>query len=78
MPSMPNGFPPGGSSREPVFNVPLVVTILIVLMLGMQLLMVFGPEEWATSLLLDWSFIPARLAAALGLDPMQALSLIHI
>jgi membrane associated rhomboid family serine protease len=66
---------PDTPSREPVFNLPTVVIVLILLMIAFQLVMVFGSEEWATTILLDWSFIPARLSAALGLDPLGALQL---
>ena len=73
MSSAPEGSSTDGSSREPVFNLPTIVMALILLMIALQMVMVFGSEEWATTLLLDWSFIPARLAASLGLDPFSAL-----
>lgn len=59
--------------REPVFNMPPVITTLLLLMGAVYLIMTVLPEEMGTFLLLDWSFIPARFAAGLGLDPMTAL-----
>ena len=61
------------SSNEPMFNLPSVITALIALMVVMQLVLVFGSENFATTVLLDWSFIPARFASALGVDPLTAL-----
>lgn len=73
MSDTPDERPDAASAHEPVFNLPSVVTVMIMLMLGVQLLLVFGSENFATTLLLDWSFIPARFASALGLDPLLAL-----
>ncbi len=64
---------PEASSREPIFNLPAVIVWMIVAMLCVQLVMVFGSDDWATIVLLDWSFIPARLAMSLGLNPSEAL-----
>jgi membrane associated rhomboid family serine protease len=69
----PDERPDTASSDEPMFNVPKVVLGLIGVMLGVELLLVFGSENFATTLLIDWSFIPARFAAALGLDPLLAM-----
>ena len=73
MVSAPKDSSPEGLSREPVFNLPKVVIVLILLMITLQGVRMFGAVDWATTLLLDWSFIPARLAASLGLDPFSAL-----
>ena len=61
------------SQREPVFNMPPVITALLLLMGAIFFVMVLLPEELGSFLLLDWSFIPARFAAGLGLDPLSAL-----
>ncbi|MFZ4787088.1 MAG: rhomboid family intramembrane serine protease [Beijerinckiaceae bacterium] len=61
------------SQREPVFNLPPVITALLLLMGAIFFVMVLLPEEMGSFLLLDWSFIPARFAAGLGLDPLAAL-----
>jgi membrane associated rhomboid family serine protease len=69
----PDEKPKAAASHEPVFNLPPVITGLLVFMLAVQLVLVFGSENFATTLLLDWSFIPARFSSSFGLDPLLAL-----
>ena len=60
------------NAREPLFNVPGIVIGLIALML---LIYAFGEtllgEE---SLIVDFAFIPARLALLFGMDPVSVLN----
>ena len=59
--------------REPILNLPPVITALILVMGAVHAILTFLPEDFGSFLLLDWSFIPARFAAGLGLDPLAAL-----
>ncbi|WP_457090006.1 rhomboid family intramembrane serine protease [Microvirga sp. P5_D2] len=52
--------------REPVFNLPPVVTISILVLAGIHLLRMFLSQETDIELVFEWAVIPARWAVAYG------------
>jgi membrane associated rhomboid family serine protease len=52
--------------REPVFNLPPVVTISILVLVGIQLLRMLVSQETDIELIFEWAVIPARWAVAYG------------
>jgi membrane associated rhomboid family serine protease len=58
---------------EPLFNVPAVVLAVVGLLAAIHVLrlMLPGPEDM--QVVLELGFVPARVAAALGGDPLQGL-----
>ena len=49
------------SEREPVLNVPAPLVAIVLVLLGIHLLMAFGPSPWTREVLVAGAFIPARL-----------------
>lgn len=58
--------------REPMFNFPPVISGLLLVMIGIHVVMMALPDDLGSFLVLDWSFIPARFADGIGLDPLAA------
>ncbi len=52
--------------REPIFNLPTVVTLSVLGLVGIHLLRFFLAEETDFELLIDWAVIPARWSVAFG------------
>jgi membrane associated rhomboid family serine protease len=53
-------------TREPIFNLPAVVTACLLALIGIHALRLLLSDEADFSLLIDWSVIPARWSAAFG------------
>jgi len=51
-------------SSEPILNVPRVVVLAAAVMIAMQLLLAFLPDEESVQVLLAFAFIPARYSGA--------------
>jgi membrane associated rhomboid family serine protease len=60
-------------SREPMLNLPRVVTALIALMIGIEALRGFLTPETDFEWTLAFAFVPFRVSAALGWDPLPVL-----
>src|SRR5690349_19554003 len=52
--------------REPVFNLPPVVTVSILVLVGVQLLRMLLSQETDIEMVFEWAVIPARWALAYG------------
>jgi membrane associated rhomboid family serine protease len=55
---------PTMGASEPMFNVPRVVVLTAAVMIGLQLIRMFLPDEQSVELLLALAFIPARYSGA--------------
>ncbi len=62
-----------GLSREPMLNLPRVVTALIALMIGIEAVRSFLTPETDFEWTLAFAFVPFRISDALGWDPLPAL-----
>jgi membrane associated rhomboid family serine protease len=65
--------------REPIFNLPTVVTLSILVLVGIHALrMFFLSEETDFQLVIDWAVIPARWAVAYGgVDSQEVVRLLQ-
>ncbi len=61
------------TAREPMFNLPRVVTALIAIMVAIELLRMTLSPETDFETVLDFAFVPLRVADALGWEPLNAL-----
>ena len=52
--------------REPILNLPVPISISIVILLGIQLLQMSFPDGEAFRMLVDWGVVPARWSVAYG------------
>ena len=59
-------FPDSPRAREPIFNLPVVVTLSILALVGIHVLRLLLSEETDFELIFDWAVIPARWTVALG------------
>lgn len=59
-----------GARREPVFNVPAVVLVMIAVLVGIAIVMHGLDEETSAEILLAYGFVPADWASWLGMDAL--------
>ncbi len=50
----------GAPGREPIFNIPAIVSWTAAILIGLYLLFILLPEQMQFQILLDYAFIPAR------------------
>ncbi|WP_230532460.1 rhomboid family intramembrane serine protease [Microvirga roseola] len=52
--------------REPILNLPAVISLSLVVLVGIHIVRMFLTEETDFDLMLDWAVIPARWSVAFG------------
>jgi membrane associated rhomboid family serine protease len=58
--------------REPIFNVPAVVLVMVLVLVGIHAVREFLPTEIDNDLLVEFSFVPGRFTAAFDPDRISA------
>lgn len=62
-------------AREPIFNLPVAVTLSVVILVGIHALRQLLSEEVDFKLVIEWAVIPARWAVAFGgVEPDEIIS----
>ena len=52
--------------REPILNLPAIITLCLVVLIGIHAVRMLLPEETDFTLIIDWAVIPARWSVAFG------------
>ena len=52
--------------REPILNLPAIISLCLVVLIGIHAVRMLLPEETDFSLIIDWSVIPVRWSVAFG------------